>query len=286
MAVHAKACLILMLTLLVLYFLLPALLLRFAIDRLTFAAQTNDSTHEDQRYEVNVGGHRSVVVRRYGPANAACVIFFPGQHGSMGTYERRLFPQIRSTGAVVYALSYPGQDGATGTSQLRWLADDVAAAIHFVEHSSPCTPARSVFVGRSLGATVALAEAARFSPRGVLLDGVSPDLSGVVHAWFARHPLATGWNMLPVRTLLADDFALTDILAKLPGTPVVVFQGTADQVTPYEPMRIWASANPSIRFIPVRGASHEDAYLLGRACYIESLKGLLKGTGAANRSPD
>lgn len=285
MAVRTK-CLILTLALLVLYFLLPALLLRFAIDRLTFTAQTNEATHEDQRYEVKVGGGRSVVVRRYGSANAACVIFFPGQHGGIGTYERTLFPQIQSAGAVVYALSYPGQDGATGVSQLRWLADDVAAAIHSIEHNAPCTPAQSVFVGRSLGATVALAEAARFSPRGVLLDGVSPDLSGVVHAWFERHPLATGWNMLPVRTLLADDFALTDIVAKFPGTPVVIFQGMADQVTPFEPMRIWASANPSIRFIPVRGASHENAYLLGRACYIESLKSLLKATRAANRCPD
>jgi pimeloyl-ACP methyl ester carboxylesterase len=280
MVVPVKACLILMLALLVLYFLLPVLLLRFAMDRLTFAAQTNDSTHEDQRYEVKAGGHRSVVIRRYGRANAACVIFFPGQHGGMGTYERSLFPQIESAGAVVFAVSYPGQDGATGASQLRSLTDDVAAALDSFGHDTSCIPAQSVFVGRSLGATVALAEAARFSPRGVLLDGVSPDLSGVVHAWFERHPLARGWNMLPVRALLADDFALTGIVTKLPATPVVIFQGTADQVTPFESMRIWAAANPAIRFIPVRGASHENAYLLGRACYLESLKSLLKAEAA------
>jgi alpha-beta hydrolase superfamily lysophospholipase len=285
MVVRAKACLILMPGLLVLYFLLPALLRRCAVLRLTYPPHTHDSTHEDQRYDVKIGGHRSVVVRRYGRANAACVIFFPGQHGGMGTYERTLFPQIESAGAVVYAVSYPGQDGATGESQLRWLADDVAAAIDSVEQSTPCIPAQSVFVGRSLGATVALAEAARFFPRGVLLDGVSPDLSGVVHAWFERHPLARGWNMLPVRTLLADDFALTDIVVKLPATPVVIFQGMADQVTPFEPMRIWTSANPAIRFIPVRGASHENAYLLGRACYLESLKSLLKAN-AANHCSD
>lgn len=271
MVVRAKAGLIL-----VLYFLLPALLLHFAMDRLTFTAQTNDSTHEDQRHEVKVGGHRSVVVRRYGPANAACVIFFPGQHGGLGTYERTLFPQIEDEGAVVYAVSYPGQDGAVGSSRLRQLDDDVAAAIDFIRHGTPCIPTQSVFVGRSLGATVALAEAVRFSPRGVLLDGVSPDLSGVVHAWFQRHPLARGWNMLPVRRLLKDDFALTDIVAKLPATPVVIFQGTADRVTPFEPTRIWASAKPAIRFVPIRGGSHEDTYMLGRACYLESLGNLLR----------
>jgi alpha-beta hydrolase superfamily lysophospholipase len=285
MVVRVKACLILMLALLVLYFLLPALLLHFAMDRLTFTAQTDDTTHEYQRYEVKLGGHRSVVVRRYGRVNAACVIFFPGQHGGMGTYERTLFPQMERAGAVVYAVSYPGQDGATGASQLRSLTDDVAAGIDSIEHNTPCIPAQSVFVGRSLGAIVALAEAARFSPRGVLLDGVSPDLSGVVHAWFERHPLARGWNMLPVRALLADDFALTDIVMKLPATPVVVFQGTADQVTPFEPMRIWAAANPAIRFIPIRSASHENAYLLGRTCYLKSLRSLLKA-GAADRCSD
>jgi alpha-beta hydrolase superfamily lysophospholipase len=274
MAVRTK-CLIAALALLVLYFLLPALLLRFAIDQLTFTAQTNDATHEDQRYEVKVGVSRSVVVRRYGSAKAACVIFFPGQHGGMDTYERTLFPQIEGTGAVVYAVSYPGQDGAAGSSRLRWLNDDVAAAIDFVKRGTPCNPAQSVFVGRSLGATVALAEAVRFSPRGVLLDGVSPDLAGVVHAWFERHPLAIGWRLLPVRWWLADDYALADMVAKLPATPVVIFQGTADRVTPFERTRIWASANPAIRFIPVRGASHENTYMLGRACYLQSLGDLL-----------
>jgi alpha-beta hydrolase superfamily lysophospholipase len=280
-----RKCLILSLILLVLYFLLPALLLRFAIDQLTFTAQTNEATHEDQRYEVKVGGGRSVIVRRYGPANAACVIFFPGQHGGIGAYERTLFPQVEVAGAVVYAVSYPGQDGASGSSRLRWLNDDVAAAIDFVKRSTPCLPAQSVFVGRSLGATVALAEAVRFSPRGVLLDGVSPDLSGVVHAWFERHPLAIGWRLLPVRSLLADNFALTDIMTRLPTMPVVIFQGTADRVTPFEPMRIWASANAAIRFIPVRGASHENAYLLGQARYIESLDDLL-GVKITNHGSD
>ena len=91
--------------------------------------------------------------------------------------------------------------------------------------------------------------------------------------------------MLPVRALLMDDFALTDIVAKLPATPVVIFQGTVDRVTPFESMRIWASANPAIRFVPVRGASHENAYLLSRACYLESLKSLLR-TGAASGCSD
>ncbi len=283
MAVRTK-CLILMLALLALYFLLPALLLRFAIDQLTFTAQINDATHEDQRYEVKVGSGRSVVVRRYGSANAACVIFFPGQHGGIGTYERTLFPQIEGVGAVVYAVSYPGQDGAAGSSRLRWLNEDVAAAIDFVKRSTPCIPAQSVFVGRSLGATVALKEAVRFSPRGVLLDGVSPDLSGVVQAWFERHPLAIGWRLLPVRPLLADDFALADIATKLPATPVVIFQGMADRVTPFESMRVWASANPAIRFIPVRGASHENAYMLGRVCYLQSLGDLLSAKVASHCS--
>ena len=284
MAVRRK-CLFLALALLVLYFLLPALLLRFAIDQLTFAAQTSAATHEDQRYEVKVGSGRSVVVRRYGSANAACVIFFPGQHGGIGTYERTLFPQIEGAGAVVYAVSYPGQDGAAGSSRLRWLSGDVAVAMDFIGRKTSCIPAQSVFVGRSLGATVALVEAERFSPRGVLLDGVSPDLAGVVHAWFERHPLAIGWRLLPVRLLLADDFALVDIVAKLPATPVVIFQGMADRVTPFESMRIWVSANPAIRFVPIPGASHENAYRLGRASYLESLKDLLSAK-VASHCPD
>ncbi|MDE2317024.1 MAG: hypothetical protein KGK06_11515, partial [Xanthomonadaceae bacterium] len=98
----------------VLYFAVPAALLRWDLDRLVFSAQSQQRTHEGKRFDVAVSPDASVVVRRYGDAGRACAFFLPGQHGGIGSYERTLFPLIREAGADVYAISYPGQDGAKG----------------------------------------------------------------------------------------------------------------------------------------------------------------------------
>ena len=56
----------------VLYFAVPAALLRWNLDRLIFSAQSNDRTHEDKRFDVVVSPEAMIVVRRYGDEGRAC----------------------------------------------------------------------------------------------------------------------------------------------------------------------------------------------------------------------
>jgi hypothetical protein len=72
---------------------------------------------------VSLAADRSIRIRQYGSSQLRhCVIFFPGQHGGISTYERNLFPTIKQLGITVYALSYPGQDGAQEEVSVGWLA--------------------------------------------------------------------------------------------------------------------------------------------------------------------
>lgn len=268
----------------VLYFALPAALLRWDADRLIFSAQSNDWTHEDQRFDVAVSPEVTVVVRRYGEAGQACAFFFPGQHGGIGTYERMLFPLIRSAGADVYAISYPGQDGAKGHSHRNLLPDQVALAVSQVSKETHCGMGRSVFVGRSLGATVALVEASKFRPKGVLVDGLGADLPSVVRAWIKRHPALVGWQMLPVRELLGRrDYAAALLFRQVPSVPVSVFQGTADTVTPYALARSAAMGHSNVAFTAVDGGTHQDTYLLAGDAYVRSLRLLLDADTSRSR---
>lgn len=268
----------------VLYFAVPAALLRWSLDRLIFSAQSNDQTHEDQRFEVVVSPEATVVVRRYGDAGQACAFFFPGQHGGIGTYERTLFPLIREGGADVYAISYPGQDGAKGHSHVDLLPDQVALAVSQVSKATHCGMSRSVFVGRSLGATVALVEASKFKPRGVLVDGLGADLSGVIRAWISRHWALIGWQMLPVRELLGRrDHPAALLFEQIRSVPVSVFQGTADAVAPYALARSATLWRPNVTFTTVDGGTHQDTYLLARDAYAGSLRSLLAGDTSRSR---
>lgn len=267
----------------VLYFAVPAALLHWSLDRLIFRAQSHDRTHEDKRFDVVVSPEATVVVRRYGDAGQACAFFFPGQHGGIGTYERTLFPLIRSAGADVYAISYPGQDGAKGHPHGD-LPDQVALAVSQVSKATHCGMSRSVFVGRSLGATMALVEASKFKPKGVLVDGLGVNLSSVVRAWISRHPALIGWQMLPVRALLGRrDYSAALLFEQIPSVRVSVFQGTADAVTPYALARSATLGHPNVTFTTVDGGTHQNTYVLAGAAYVGNLRLLLDADTSRGR---
>ena len=268
----------------VLYFAVPAALLHWDADRVIFSAQSHEYTHEDQRFDIAVSPDATVVVRRYGDAGQPCAFFFPGQHGGIGTYEKTLFPLIRRAGADVYAISYPGQDGAKGRSRRALLFGQVALAIAQVSKATGCGMERSVFVGRSLGTTMALVEASKFKPRGVLVDGLGADLPSVVRAWIGRHPLFVGWQLLPVRALLGTpDYSAALLFRQMPTVPVAVFQGTADTVTPYALARRAVQGHPNVTFTTVDGGTHQDTYMLAGAAYVGSLRSLLDAGASRSR---
>ena len=135
---------------------------------------------------------------------------------------------------------------------------------------------RSVFVGRSFGATVALVEAAKFEPKDVLVDGLGADLPSVVRAWISRHRLSMGWQMLPVRELLGrQDYSAASLLEQVPSVPVSVFQGTADTVTPFALARSATLGHSNATFTAVDGGTHQNTYMLAGPAYVRSLRSLL-----------
>lgn len=265
-----------------LYLVLPVILLHWQLDQLIFTSQRQDTTHEAQRFEIGVGVGTTVLIRRYGAPSGQCAYFFPGQHGGTGTYERTLFPVLLESATTIYAISYPGQDGAQGQSHLAPLPDQVESAIRFVERTAPCETGKSIFVGRSFGATVALLEAERLHPEGVIVDGLGSDLAVGVRAWITRHPIFWGWQFLPIERLLATQrYPVDPVLTRLTPMPVAVFQGTADVVTPFTAAEAVVSNHPNVAFHPVLGGHHDDSYMLARTAYLETLHKLLASQRSA-----
>jgi alpha-beta hydrolase superfamily lysophospholipase len=271
-----KACALLLAVLAISsYFAIPAWLLHNHIDRLIFVGSDPVATHEERKWTVPVSPAKSVLVRLYGEEEASrCVVFFPGQRGGIADYERNLFPQLRMMGASVYALSYPGYDGAAGAEQLLTVIPDVGAALNHIAAHTACRFSNAVFVGRSLGAAVAVAASTEFRPRAILLDGVSPSLADAVRAFMRRRAITRPWTILPVQSLMQAEFALVPHLRRLPAVPVRIFQGTADDVAPFADIRAVESL-PNVKLIPVPGGRHDDAYLIAKSEYLRELSLLL-----------
>jgi len=254
------------------YFLVPALLLRFALDRFMLPSVDGGVTHEDRLIDVPVAAGRFVRIRRYGGHELPhCVIFFPGQHGGISTYEQTLFPNIRNLGIAIYALSYSGQDGARGRSDSATLTKDVDTALTTINHETSCQPGNAVFVGRSLGSAVALVAAQRVRPKGLLLDGVASTLTTVIKAALRRHIATWPWTLLPVQSLVKNDFQLVPIIHSLRPTPIVIFQGMEDQVTPFAETQSTVAGLDNVQFFAIPGAAHAHAYQLAMPQYSKKL---------------
>ena len=270
---HALRLWVIGLACVVAYTLVPVLILRFGFDTFVLNPSGMETTHEDWRHIVLSDEGRGVAIRRYGEAHhGKCVVFLPGQHGGMARYERDLLPQLHVEGYSLYAMSYPGQDGAPGRGSLERLEGDLDRAFAFLASSHLCRADRSVFVGRSLGASLAIFEAWKLRPKGVLVEGVSPDLATTVRAWMKRHTLTWAWQWLPVASLLPVEGDLRPLINTWDRTvPMIVFQGTADEVTPFTSAGVFMTHRQGITFEAVPEGLHEDTFRRAGSAYRAAL---------------
>jgi len=244
-----------------LYFGAAAYVLRFEIDRLLFPHVGGlETSAEHLVHRVSNSAGNVMLVRRYGLPQRGCVVFFPGQHGGIAQYEKNLFPHFVANGLAVFALSYPGQDGAPGRSELGEVRQLAQQTMGFVGQTCPLDA--TVFVGRSLGAMLAAYVGAAVHPAGLVLEAAAPSLSSALivrlrSRWYLW-PIA----QLPVSGLLVDDYALKAALPVSLPFPVEVFQGTADEQTPIEALREPGALPPGVRLTAVDGGTHANTYLL------------------------
>jgi hypothetical protein len=260
--------------LLALYFGVAVYALMFSLDNRLFPPVTLDAaTTETASFHVTDTSGNILLVRRYDAAQTECVVFFPGQHGGITTYERQLFPRLRNVGLTVFALAYPGQDGAKGEAQLVSLQPLIAQAMHTIQQTCPAE--KTVLVGRSLGAMLAAYTAKTYPASGLVLESTAPSLSVAVtrslQAKWYLSPLAA----LPIATMLPHDYSLTEALSDTPNIPVVIFQGTVDTQTLITDLYKPNAIPVHIRVIPIQGGTHSDTYRQAMAAYVETILQML-----------
>lgn len=255
-------------------FAIFACLVRYRLDRLLFPEVSGFSTATVvATISAEPTTSSRMLVRAYGTDRVGCVVFFPGQHGGVATYERTLFPLLVAQGVRVFAASYPGQDGAPGRASIAQVNILASQAVAFV--TSRCRSEHTIVLGRSLGAMVAAYAAGHNPVAGLILVSAAPSLSSAIDVHVRSHWYLYPFRMLRAQFLLHRDYSLAQALNSSAALPVIVFQGTKDQQTPLEPLRSEFPLPRCARIITVSSGTHEDTYIIASGAIMAAVKSFL-----------
>jgi pimeloyl-ACP methyl ester carboxylesterase len=260
--------------LLIVYFTVILISLRFYLSDFIFKNIEHSQTSETQRYSIK-HGNNELIIRHYKPELAKyCAIFFPGRSGNISRYEKEIFKHALARNISIFAISFPGYDGAEGKSSYKTVLTTGKTALEYINDSTSCKISESVFIARSLGAMVAVKLAEYNKPKGFLLDSVAVSLSSVIGNHFKNNPYLWLGSLLPLANIMEYDPKLSESMDLLTYAPVVIFQGEHDALTPYKDIHVLSERFNNIELVKVINGSHSDAHKKEIDLYINKLETL------------
>lgn len=181
----------------------------------------------------------------------AAVLYLPGNGGNrlsrLGVGE-----EIARRGFTVLLLDYRGYGGNPGSPSETGLAHDARAAAAFLRDRG-FDPARTLYVGESIGTGVAAQLAVTDPPAGLLLRSPFPSLA----------ELASTHVPWPLPLLVREGYRTADALRDS-DVPVVVLHGDADDVVPSHLSAALAAEVGNLHDEAVLpGVGHNDAVWFG-----------------------
>jgi fermentation-respiration switch protein FrsA (DUF1100 family) len=193
------------------------------------------------------------------------LLYFHGNAGNISHRLERVKMLVESLGLDVFLVDYRGYGRSTGRPSEEGLYAD-GEAIYRAAVARGFAPERIVLFGESLGCAVAVETALRHPCGAVILE--SPFLS--VAAMFRRY-----YPFIPP-FLIRTRF---DNAAKIPDLRVskLIVAAERDDVVPSSHARqLFDLAVPPKDFYVIRGATHNDTYVIGGKEYLDVWKEFLK----------
>jgi fermentation-respiration switch protein FrsA (DUF1100 family) len=177
------------------------------------------------------------------------VVVFNGNAGNRSD-RLALGGALADLGLGVVLFDYRGYGGNEGSPSESGLTLDARAVAAWARTRYPTAPL--LFFGESLGAAVAVAEAATNPPDALVLRSPFTSLADAASANYFRVP--TAW-------LLRDTYPSADLIGAV-AAPVSVIAGTADSIVPISQSRgVFEAAATPFEWVAVDGADHNDPEL-------------------------
>ena len=182
------------------------------------------------------------------PAPRANVVYFHGNGANLSNWSPILVGIVQR-GYTVFAFDYRGYGQSTGHPTERGLYRDVDAVVKqaWIGES---TSVRTIYWGRSLGATMAAYAATVRPPDGLILESGFPNARAAVR----------GSVVLRVLSLFTSYRFPTAEFANRANRPVLVMHGDRDSVIPVALGReLFETLTVPKQFVVIEGGDHNDA---------------------------
>ncbi len=194
------------------------------------------------------------------------LLFF---HGNAGNISHRLesIRQFRSLGLSVLIIDYRGYGQSDGRVNERGLYLDGEAAWRYLVDTRGVAPSNIVVFGRSLGGSVAATIAARHNPVGLIVESSFTSI---------REFAAEIYPWLPVRWMARFNHPTRELVSEA-NCPILVIHSRNDEIVPFHHGEaIFENAGSQRYFLSLFG-SHNDAFLVDSATYLQGIGTFLAG---------
>ncbi len=255
-----------------------ALLLVFEKKLIYFPTRAHDATpaglglaHEEVELVAGDG------VRLHGwflPAKGSrlTVLLFHGNAGNIShRLDRALLMQLRLK-VDTFLLDYRGYGRSEGSPDEAGTYEDARAAYRWLA-ARGTSPERLVLFGESLGSAVATQLATVVASRALVLESPFTSVPDMARAVYPFLPL---WPFVRTRY---------DTLSKIGAlrVPLLILHGERDEVVPFaQGRRVFEAAPEPKRFYAIRGAGHNDTYVVGGDAYWQALSDFMGGLVSDN----
>ena len=194
------------------------------------------------------------------PENRGVLLFF---HGNAGNISHRVDSLLlfNRLGFSTLIFDYRGYGRSQGRPSEAGTYIDAEAAWQYLTGKRAIAPSRIILFGRSLGAAVAVRQAAEHSPGALIVESSFtsvPDLAAELYPF------------LPVRWLTRFDYNVQQNMLHV-SCPVLVVHSRDDEIIPFRHgQALFETANEPKQFLELRGG-HNDGFLVAGRAYTHKL---------------
>lgn len=198
-------------------------------------------------------------------------------HGNAGNISHRL-DNLRllhdQVGTAVFLFDYRGYGRSRGQPSERGLYEDARAALRHLLEDRAIPRENVIYFGRSLGSAVAIALATETMPRGLILETPFASVRAMARSLFG-----------PLAVIAPSSFDNLSKIGQL-NCPKLFIHGDADSIVPYVQGReLFEAAPPPKAFYTIRGADHNDTYVVGGPTYFRRFREFVDKLGSSSPEP-
>ncbi|MGH7846471.1 MAG: alpha/beta hydrolase [Candidatus Binatia bacterium] len=204
------------------------------------------------------------------PQAQTTLLWFHGNAGNISHRVENIKLLHDKVGVNVFIFDYRGYGRSLGTVSEEGTYKDGAAALRYLLSRKDVNSKTLIFFGRSLGAAVATELALHYPCRALILEAPFASIAKMARAAFP---------FLPITSLLRTRYDTEDKVRGIK-TRLLVIHGDQDDIVPYNHGKeVFAAAPEPKEFYTIRGARHNDTYIVGGDAYFSVLKGFIERSG-------